>query len=157
MYQVKKIIKGFSTCFRQWKAKDTHCSQLHGYAIQFELTFASDGLDHRNWVIDFGIFSRSDFKFDGIPIKEWFKYMFDHTTVMSIDDPALPMFLDLQEKGIVNLRTLDNVGCEKFAELVFSVISLMISHDFKNKQSKPKLISVKCIENENNSAIYYGK
>ena len=44
---------GHSCAFRQWKA-DSHCNLIHGYALQFELTFGSDKLDNRNWVVDFG-------------------------------------------------------------------------------------------------------
>jgi 6-pyruvoyltetrahydropterin/6-carboxytetrahydropterin synthase len=48
-----KVFDGFSTCFRQWKATDTHCRFLHGYGISFKIWFEG-GLDHRNWVWDFG-------------------------------------------------------------------------------------------------------
>lgn len=155
MYHSTKIIEGFSTCFRQWKAVDTHCSKIHGYAIKFKMTFQSEDLDSRNWVVDFGIFSRSTFKFDGLPIKDWFKYMFDHTLVVSADDPILEDLIDLQAKNAVQLRILNNgVGCEKFALLVYNVVFLMISNDFKDSEFKPTLLSVECVENEKNSAVY---
>ena len=35
---------GHSCAFRQWRA-DSHCNLIHGYALQFELEFGSDGLD----------------------------------------------------------------------------------------------------------------
>ena len=44
---------GHSCAFRQWRA-DSHCNLIHGYALQFELQFGSDGLDEKNWVVDFG-------------------------------------------------------------------------------------------------------
>lgn len=156
MYQSTKILDGFSTCFRQWRAAETHCSQLHGYAIKFELVFQSTSLDHRNWVVDFGIFSRSDFSLEGLTIKEWFKYTFDHTVLVASDDPYLGDFFDLANSGIAAVRVLPKVGCEMFAQLVFEVVSSMLKHDFKDSEHKPQLLSVKCIENEKNSAIYYG-
>ena len=39
IYKSTKIIDGFSTCFRQWKATHSHCQYLHGYSISFKLIF----------------------------------------------------------------------------------------------------------------------
>ncbi len=39
--------------YRQWKA-DSHCNNIHGYALSFHFEFESDTLDARNWVMDFG-------------------------------------------------------------------------------------------------------
>ena len=44
-----KLFDGYSTCFRQWRAINTHCRFLHGYAISFRVWFEGE-LDHRNWV-----------------------------------------------------------------------------------------------------------
>ena len=44
---------GHSCAFRQWRA-NSHCNLIHGYALGFEITFESETLDDRNWVIDFG-------------------------------------------------------------------------------------------------------
>ena len=37
-----KLFDGYSTCFRQWKATDTHCSYLHGYALSFRVWFEGE-------------------------------------------------------------------------------------------------------------------
>src|SRR4051812_23270084 len=50
---------GLSAAFRQHPA-DSHCNQLHGYALEVSACFEADSLDHRNWVIDFG--GLKDFK-----------------------------------------------------------------------------------------------
>ncbi len=34
-FQSTKLFDGYSTCFRQWKADNTHCKFLHGYAVSF--------------------------------------------------------------------------------------------------------------------------
>ena len=44
---------GLSCCFRQWRA-ESHCNQLHGYAIAIRLVFEAEELDVRRWVVDFG-------------------------------------------------------------------------------------------------------
>lgn len=150
MYQSIKIIDGFSTCFRQFAATHSHCQFLHGYAIKFKLVFESKTLDEKNWVMDFAFLKHSKFLFDNMYLNDWFKFMFDHTTVVSRDDRDIRTFIELQNKGIIQLRLLDKVGCEAFAELVFSVLSLMLKQEGKDII----LRSVECIENEKNSAIY---
>ncbi len=41
-YQSTKIFDGYSTVFRQWKAKDTHCQFLHGYGVSLKRWFESN-------------------------------------------------------------------------------------------------------------------
>ena len=100
---------GHSCAFRQWRA-DSHCNLIHGYALQFELTFGSKKLDERNWVVDFGGLKE---------LKAWLKEMFDHTYLVAEDDPELETFKQLQEKNLVDLRIVPATGCERFAEMVF--------------------------------------
>ena len=150
MYKSTKMIEGFSTCFRQFAATDTHCKYLHGYAIKFKITFRADSLDDRNWVQDFGFLSRSNFKIDGILLKDWFKYMFDHTVILSREDPFVNDFMSLDIQKSLRLRLLDKVGCEAFSELVFNVLSLSV----KNDGGRVIVESVECFENENNSALF---
>jgi len=109
--------RGLSCCFRQWRATHSHCSFLHGYSIGIRLVFESDTLDDRNWVMDFGGLKA---------FKEWAEWQFDHTTIISQDDPEYNTFVKLnkiaggfQNKGIMDLRIVDGVGCEKFAQLAY--------------------------------------
>ena len=46
-FKSTKLFDGFSTCFRQWRAEDTHCKFLHGYAVSFRVWFKGE-LDERN-------------------------------------------------------------------------------------------------------------
>ena len=68
-FQSTKIFNGFSTVFRQWQAKETHCRFLHGYAVEFKVTFEGE-LDHRNWVWDFGGMKRSKTMIDNMSPKD---------------------------------------------------------------------------------------
>ena len=121
-FQSTKIFDGFSTVFRQWKAKDTHCKFLHGYAVEFKVTFEGD-LDYRNWVWDFGGMKRSKTKIDGMSAKEWMDYTFDHTTVIANDDPELNIFTEMDRSGIIQLRILEATGAEKFSEYIFNKLN----------------------------------
>jgi 6-pyruvoyltetrahydropterin/6-carboxytetrahydropterin synthase len=130
---------GHSCAFRQWKA-DSHCNLIHGYALQFELQFGSDGLDDRNWVVDFGGLKE---------LKEWLKHMFDHTYLIASDDPKKGVFYELEKKGLVDLRLVDAVGCERFAEMVFDKATQIVSDQYGDRCW---VDSVTVREHESNSA-----
>ena len=140
MYYSTKRFSGYSTCFRQWRATHSHCRFLHGYAMEFKVTFQGP-LDDRNWVMDFGAFKRNG-------IKEHLSYMFDHTTVVAADDPALDTFRGLESQGLIQLRVIEHVGCEKFAEYVYHAIQERL------EGTNATVLRVECFENGKNSAIF---
>ncbi|MDG1933791.1 MAG: 6-carboxytetrahydropterin synthase [Flavobacteriales bacterium] len=143
-YSSTKIFDGYSTAFRQWRAKHSHCQYIHGYAMKFKVTFIGN-LDELNWVCDFGSFKRNG-------IKEHMSYMFDHTTVVAKDDPNLIVFEELSDKKLIQLRVIDGVGCEKFATYVYNYINSIV---YKETKGRVKVQTVECFEGgTNNSAIY---
>jgi len=145
-----KVFDGFSTVFRQWKAKDTHCRFLHGYGISFKVYFEGE-LDHRNWVWDFGGMKRAKTQIDGKSPKEWMDYMFDHTVVAAKDDPAVDVLEEMNERGIIQLRWVEATGAEKFAEYVFNKIN-----DFVHEETtgRVRVTKVKFMEHGKNAAYY---
>ena len=132
---------GLSCAFRQWRAKHSHCKYIHGYALSVRLNFKGM-LNDRNWVYDFG-----DLKF----VKEFLEDTFDHKTVVAEDDPELETFKELEEKGLIQLRIIPHVGCEKFAEYICKQIATTIE---VNSNERVKLMSVEVREHSGNSAIY---
>ena len=133
---------GLSCRFRQWRA-DSHCNKLHGYSLGFRFTFEAAQLDERNWVYDFG-----DCKW----IKAYLQDKFDHKLVVARDDPINEdEFLHTALSNIADIRYMDNVGCEKFAESVFNHVAPKIEKETKGRVS---LFSVECFEHGANSAIY---
>tara|TARA_Y100000739_G_C20559654_1_gene442451 strand:+ start:152 stop:670 length:519 start_codon:yes stop_codon:yes gene_type:complete len=143
-YKSTKLLEGYSTAFRQWRAKHSHCQFLHGYSMKFKITFIGK-LDELNWVCDFGSFKRNG-------IKEHMSYMFDHTTIVAKDDPKLSYFKELERNNIIQLRILDDVGCEKFAEYVFNYINKIVQKETNNRV---RVLNVESFEGgTNNSAIY---
>ena len=145
-----KVFDGFSTCFRQWKAKTTHCKYLHGYGVSFKLWFEGE-LDNRNWVWDFGGMKRAEGTIDGMKPKDWFDYMFDHTVIIAEDDPARDSFVRLGNKGIIQLRLVPASGAEKFAEYIFNKVNPFIVAETKGRV---KIAKVEFREHNKNSAIY---
>ena len=165
--------RGLSCCFRQWRSTHSHCSLLHGYSIGIKLIFESETLDDRNWVMDFGGLKA---------FKEWSEYMFDHTLVVASDDPHLKMFeqmagMGLQEQGgVCDLRVVEAVGCEKFAELAYKTMDDVLKKFQAGEQwvlfdkeelrdcfmprypvgKGVRLRSVEVFEHAGNSAVYEG-
>jgi len=158
--------RGLSCCFRQWKATHSHCSTLHGYSIGITLIFQSETLDDRNWVMDFGGLKQ---------FKEWADHMFDHTLIIAKDDPFLDEFLRISrirrddmategkphERGNpMDIRLVDNVGCEAFAKMCFDKMSEMLVDMKKDNIGRypvgktVKLKSVEVFEHAGNSAIF---
>ena len=149
-YTSTKLFDGFSTCFRQWKADGTHCRFLHGYAVSFRVWFEGE-LDHRNWVFDFGGMKRAKTKIAGMAPKDYFAYLLDHTTIVAENDPYLEQFMQMDKDGIIQLRILPEVGCEKFAEHLFNTINEFL---FIETDGRVKATKVEVYEHERNSASY---
>jgi 6-pyruvoyltetrahydropterin/6-carboxytetrahydropterin synthase len=149
-FQSTKLFDGYSTCFRQWRADGTHCKFLHGYAVSFRVWFEGE-LDHRNWVFDFGGMKRATTKIQGMNPKDYFAWLLDHTTIVALDDPYLPQFKQMYEDGIIQLRILKDVGCEKFAEHLYTVINEFLKQE---TNGRVKATKVEVYEHERNSASY---
>ena len=141
LYQSTKVIDLGSCAFRQPKAQ-SHCRWLHGYRLQSKLWFGCNELDSNNWVVDFGSLKG---------LKKKFEDQFDHTTCIAKDDPALNYFTDLQNEDICDLRVMDGVGIEKFAEWCFNVGNSYIK---KMTGGRCWIDKVEVWEHEKNSATY---
>ena len=149
-FQSTKLFDGFSCVFRQWKAEGTHCRFLHGYGVSFRVWFEGE-LDERNWVFDFGGMKRAKTKMNGMSPKDYFAYLLDHTTIVAIDDPYLSQFKQMDRDGIIQLRIMDSVGCERFAEYLYDNINAFLELETDNRVRATK---VEVYEHERNSASY---
>jgi 6-pyruvoyltetrahydropterin/6-carboxytetrahydropterin synthase len=150
MFRSTKKFDGFSTVFRQWKADGTHCRFLHGYDVEFRITFEGE-LDQRNWVWDFGGMKRANNTIDGMMPKAWMEYMFDHTFVVAEDDPFKESFLKMDEAGVAQVRVVPAVGAERFAEFVYHKVNKFVQEE---TNGRVRVVRVEFMENHKNSAIY---
>ena len=149
-FQSTKIFDGFSTVFRQWRADGTHCQFLHGYGISFKITFEGE-LDERNWVWDFGGMKRAKGTIDGMNPKAWMDYMFDHTTIVADDDPALDIFIGMDMNNIIQLRVIPATGAEQFAKYIYDKVNEFVLQETNNRV---RVTQVEFKEHNKNSAIY---
>jgi 6-pyruvoyltetrahydropterin/6-carboxytetrahydropterin synthase len=145
MYRITKRYgheEGLSCAFRQWRAGETHCRFIHGYPLAFEFSFEGETLDDRNWLISFGELKE---------LKQELKDSFDHKTCIALDDPALATFIALDEAGLIQLNVVEDVGCEKFAELAYKKAIKILGNKIRKGV---RLVSVQVSEHGGNSATY---
>jgi 6-pyruvoyl-tetrahydropterin synthase len=190
--------RGLSCCFRQWRSTHSHCSTIHGYSIGIKLVFESETLDDRNWVFDFGnlkVFKDwSEYMFDHTlvvaeddPHLDFFKAMAEikstEKPVMIYESPdggvtvkSRAIGYHLKKKphemgAICDLRIVEAVGCEKFAELAYTTMTDILNAfklgreyvvDGKSYTTRypvgmgVRLKSAEVFEHAGNSAIYEG-
>ena len=149
-FQSSKVFDGFSTVFRQWKAKETHCRFLHGYGISFKVYFEGE-LDGRNWVWDFGGMKRAKTQIDGKSPKAWMDYMFDHTMIIAEDDPEIKAFRQMDAVGVAQVRIIPATGAEKFAEYIFNKLNPFVQEE---TNGRVRVTKVKFMEHGKNAAYY---
>lgn len=137
-FQVTKRLGGYPCAHRQWK-DDGHCSFLHGYDRWIELTWEGQR-DDKGWVVDFG----------GLAvIKEHFDHMYDHTVLISSDDPFLDHFQELNEHNVIDLRVVDPT-----MEGMSLAVAQFVDDWTYGTHPNAELVEVKCWENEKNAASW---
>ena len=136
-----KYFSGFPCTHRQWKA-ESHCKYVHGYSRSFYFEFKASELTKEGWVVDFGGLKE---------VKDWLDNMFDHTFLVSEDDPKMNDFIRLDQEEIIQLRVYKNVGMEGTAIFVYEKVNEIIQK-ITNKRAWVSKVEVR--ENEKNSAIY---
>jgi len=99
--------------YRQWRA-DSHCNQIHGYALSFHFEFECDELDARNWCMDFGGLK---------PLKEKLEDWFDHSLLVAEDDPMKEHLLKLGELKLAKITLVEKTGCEGIADFLYTYIN----------------------------------
>lgn len=138
---------GFSCCFRQWRAQ-SHCRFLHGYAFKVKMIFSATTLDERNWVMDFGALK---------DVKEYIRTMFDHKTLVAQDDPELGTMQGLDQRGLIQLMEVTDVGCEAFALMIFKAVKSAVQEYNLEHQTAIYLRGVEVHEHAGNMASYMVK
>jgi len=139
-----KVINLGSAAFRQWRSTHSHCQFIHGYNITADITFECDGLDERNWVMDFG----------GLKdLKKTLEHTFDHKLVVASDDPQLELIKQLDAAGVAEVVVLDGgVGCERFAEFVLKTSDTYVD---EATSGRVRVQSVQINEHGSNYATCY--
>lgn len=133
-----KRFGGFPCCHRQWK-DEGHCSFLHGYDRWVQVEWEGER-DHRGWVVDFAALKK---------VRAALEHQYDHTTLISPDDPALATFERLHDDGVIDLRITDPT-----MEGMALWVKEMVTELTKEINPTAVVIRVECWENEKNAAVW---
>lgn len=142
------MYKNLGSCaYRQWRA-DSHCRLVHGYSMSFYFEFECDTLDARNWCMDFG----------GLrPLKHKLEEWFDHTLLVSEDDPMRAELEKLGELKIAKVVVVGKAGCEGLAEFLYEYINTILLPQYGSEEAKRVWCSkVQVFETDVNSAMKVG-
>lgn len=141
MFISTKKFTGFPCAHRQWRDVG-HCKFIHGYSREFTFWFKAQALDDKNWVMDFGGFKE---------FKTFLDDTFDHTCLINQDDPELELFLNMDKKGIIKLKILENVGMEGTSLFLHKKMNEFLT---QKTNGRVWCFRVETRENEKNSGIY---
>jgi len=118
------------------------CAKWHGYDRSFHFEFAGD-IDDHGWIVGFG-----DLK----PVKAFLEYYFDHTALVSADDPRMPDILAASDAGIVDLRILPyGVSMEMTSLFIFEQVNPFI---FQISGGRAYVRKIESREHDSNSAWF---
>jgi 6-pyruvoyltetrahydropterin/6-carboxytetrahydropterin synthase len=109
----KEYIDSFPCAYRQWRA-DSHCNTIHGYSFSMKFYFGTNDLDVRNWAMDYGGLS---------DLKKILESQFDHTLLVSQDDPHLDWYKEAEKRSIAKLTILPKLGCESLADMLYKYVN----------------------------------
>ena len=141
MFETVKTFTDFPCTHRQWRHKG-HCRFVHGYSRGFTFWFQSRELDINQFVVDF-----SDLK----DLRARLKQQFDHTFLVSQDDPLLHHWQQLDKLGAIDLRIMTNVGMEASAQLIWTWANEII---WAHHHGRVCCWRTESRENEKNAALF---
>ena len=109
----KEYHDAFPCAYRQFQA-DSHCNVIHGYSFSMKFYFGCDTLDVRNWCADYGGLKE---------LKEILQDHFDHTLLVSQNDPHIDWYKQAEKLGIAKLTILPKLGCESLADMLYKYVN----------------------------------
>lgn len=115
----KEYVDAFPVAYRQWRADDKPdgkpgCNKIHGYAFSMKFYFGCNDLDSRNWCVDYGSL-RS--------LKDFLEDQFDHTLLVSSDDPEIEWYREASKRNIAKVIELPHLGCEALADMLYRYVN----------------------------------
>ncbi|CAB4130073.1 6-pyruvoyl tetrahydropterin synthase/QueD family protein [uncultured Caudovirales phage] len=131
----KEYVDAFPVAYRQWRASDKPggkpgCNKIHGYAFSMKFYFGTNDLDVRNWAMDYGGLS---------DLKKVLEDQFDHTLLVSSDDPHLEWYKEAEKRGIAKLTILPKLGCESLADMLYCYVNGVYIPDYLGQSESERL------------------
>ena len=155
---IERDTKRFQMSFRQWRAKETHCSFLHSYNVGFKLEFDTSKRYEKKHTLPSIEALESDWREEGIledlsiSLYRINKFIEDHLAyriLIAEDDPKIDYLTDFSRHNNTKTNILPHTGCERFSEYLFNQVV-----DRNLLPTDITLSSVETYEHEKNSAIF---
>ncbi|MFO7567826.1 MAG: 6-carboxytetrahydropterin synthase [Enhygromyxa sp.] len=127
-------------CAHRTHSHKGHCRFVHGYSRSFKFYFEASELDEHGFVVDFSSLKE---------LRGWLEHMFDHTLLISEDDPEREFFEEMHRRELCDLRVVPSVSMEGTAKLVYSYANELVS---KQTCDRAWVAKVEVHENDKNSA-----
>ncbi len=109
-----------------------HCARIHGHSWAFEFTFSAKERDACGFVLDFGSLKW---------LRQWIEERFDHTLVLSADDPFLQT-LQTQLGGLLlaNVQVVPDCSSEGIASFLMHEITLLLREATRGRVTLSKVV-----------------
>lgn len=111
--------------------------------------FGTNQLDVRNWAADYGGLKE---------LKAVLEGQFDHTLLVSEDDPELDWYKEAERRGIAKLTILPKLGCEGLADMLYRYVNGVYIPDMLGESEAARLwcYRVEVRETQSNMAFREG-
>jgi hypothetical protein len=116
-FHMRTLVDNLPCCHRSW-ANQGKRFFLHGYERTFEIEFACAETEP-----DTGLVVECS---SVVEVRAALRYQFDHTTLIAQDDPQRDLFEMLAERGVIDLRIMDNTGMDGSAAWAFDAAERII-------------------------------
>jgi 6-pyruvoyl-tetrahydropterin synthase len=116
-FHMRTLFDDLPCCHRSW-ANQGKRFFLHGYERTFGIEFACTETEP-----DSGVVLESGSVKE---VRAALRHQFDHTTLIARNDPQRDLFELLAERGVIDLRIMDNTGMEGSAAWVFDTVERIV-------------------------------
>jgi 6-pyruvoyltetrahydropterin/6-carboxytetrahydropterin synthase len=111
--------------------------------------FGTNDLDVRNWAADYGGLKE---------LKKILEDQFDHTTLVSADDPELEFYKEMERRKLAKLTILPALGCEALSDMLYKYVNGVYIPDYWGEGESQRLwcYRVEVRETQSNMAFREG-
>ena len=145
VFVTTKTFEKIYCSYRRWRSPLSYDRALRSHNLTVKVIFESHSLGDDRRVIHT----------DSDCINE-FRYMLERTwkerTIVSLDDPELPIFKAMDAKGLIKLSLLPDIGAEMFAQEIFNWFKVWLNNSGLIKQVDVRAVEV--VEDNFNSSLY---
>lgn len=145
VFVTTKKFEGVYCSYRRWKSPYAYDKRLRAHTLTIKVVFESHSLGEDKRVIHFD--NDCFTEFNKLLVKSW-----RDCTIVSLDDPELPIFKAMEAKGLIKLSLLPEIGAEMFAHEIFNWFKVWLTNSDLIKQVDVRAVEV--VENDFSSSLY---